>query len=371
MIRAANDSGKTTILHALQWALYGDTALPDKGQGFRLHPIDWNVSDGQRVPITAKIEFELTTSTYRRAIGGLRQTRQRYLLVRSVYEDVDSQVYRRDPEINLYSLSDTGASPISAPESWIKEKLPPDLQEVFFTDGDRVLSFIEADVARSTKRERVQRSIRSLLGLGVIQDAINHVRKSASEANKKAKQVGKGSELDEIASRLIAIVNDIEKLEINLEDAKQQFVALDEEVNDIERRIAMALQMGAGNKEKLQKDLDRTNHENVELDKQLAAAGKEHSALFRSRSIATDLLAPLLGTAFEKLEKLHDQGKIPNTTIPVLQDRLAAEVCICGETLEACDAGSKKRRTHIEKLHCEGPGGRRNPRDNYGSLLRG
>ena len=350
VIRAANESGKTTILHALQWALYGDTALPDKGQGFRLHPIDWNVSDGQRVPITAKIEFELTTSAYRRATGGLRETRQRYLLVRSVYEDVDSQVYRRDPEINLFSLSDTGASPIGAPQSWIKEKLPPDLREVFFTDSDRALSFIEAEVARSSKRERVQRAIRSLLGLGVIQDAINHVRKSATEANKKAKQVGKGSELDEIASRLIALVNDIEKLEINLEDAMEQFVALDEEVNDIERRIAMALKMGAGNKEKLQHDIDRTNHEKVELDKQLAAAGKEHSALFRSRSIAADLLAPLLGTAFEKLEELHDQGKIPNTTIPVLQDRLAAEVCICGETLEAWDAGSEKRRMHIEKL---------------------
>ena len=38
VIRAANESGKTTILHALQWALYGDTALPGEGQGFRLHP---------------------------------------------------------------------------------------------------------------------------------------------------------------------------------------------------------------------------------------------------------------------------------------------------------------------------------------------
>ena len=41
VIRAANESGKTTILHALQWALYGDASLPGKGEGFRLHPIDW------------------------------------------------------------------------------------------------------------------------------------------------------------------------------------------------------------------------------------------------------------------------------------------------------------------------------------------
>ena len=54
IIRAANDSGKTTILHALQWALYGDSALPGKGDGFRLHPIDWNLDEGKRVPITTE-----------------------------------------------------------------------------------------------------------------------------------------------------------------------------------------------------------------------------------------------------------------------------------------------------------------------------
>ena len=79
-------------------------------------------------------------------------------------------------------------------------------------------------------------------------------------------------------------------------------------------------------------------------------ANKELSALFRSQSIANDLLATILGCAFEKLEELYDQGKIPNTTIPVLQGRLAAELCICGEPLEAGDPGSDKRRAHIQKL---------------------
>lgn len=350
VIRAANESGKTTVLHALQWALYGDAALPGKGQGFRLHPIDWNASDSKRVPITAQVEFEMTTSTYRRASGGLRETRQRYLLVRSVSEDVDSQAQRSASTVKLFALSDTGASPIDAPESLINEELPPELREVFFTDGDRALSFIEAEVARSTKRERVQRAIRSLLGLSIIEDALKHVRKSAAEANKKAKQVGKGSELNQIASRLEIIVNDLEKLEIDLEDAKQQFGTFDEKVDEMDRKISMALQKGAGNKETLQKELDRAKHEIKQLDEQLAAANKEHSALFRSRSIAVDLLAPLLGCAFEKFDELHDQGKIPNTTIPVLQDRLSAEVCICGETLDACDAGGEKRRMHIQKL---------------------
>ena len=346
VIRAANESGKTTILHGLQWALYGDAALPGKGEGFRLHPIDWDAGDGKRVPTTATVEFELTT--HRRVRGELRETRRRFRLVRSALEDVDSQARRSASTVKLFALNDTGASPIAAPEALINDELPPDLRDVFFTDGDRALSFIEADVALSTKRERVQRAIRSLLGLGVIDDAIKHVRKSAAEANKKAKQIGTGSELNRSASRLETLENDRENLDAALDAAKQQFGAFDEKVDEIDRKIAAALQKG--DKEKLRKDLEHAKGQIRRLDNQLAAANKEHSALFRSRSIATDLLAPVLARAFEKLEELHDQGKIPNTTIPVLQDRLSAELCICGETLEPGDPAGEKRRAHIQKL---------------------
>lgn len=346
VIRAANESGKTTILHGLQWALYGDRALPGKGDGFRLHPIDWNVVEGKSVPITATVEFELTT--YRRTSGAMRETRRRYRLVRSTFEDVDSDSRRSDSAVKLFVLNETGASPIDAPEALINDELPPELREVFFTDGDRALSFIEADVAQSTKRERVQRAIRSLLGLGVIEDAIKHVRKSAAEVNKKAKRLGGNGELNAIATRLDTMESEREKLEAALQQAKEQFVAFDERVDEIDRKIAAALQKG--DKEKLRNALDLARTEIRQLDSQLVAANKEHSALFRSRSIATDLLAPVLMGAFQQLEELHDQGKIPNTTIPVLQDRLEAEVCICGESLKPGDLDGDKRRAHIQNL---------------------
>lgn len=346
VIRAANESGKTTILHGLQWALYGDAALPGKGESFRLHPIDWDASQGKRVPITATVEFELTT--HRRVAGEVRTTRRQFRLVRSVFEDVDSQARRSASTVKLFALHDTGASPIDTPEALINEELPPELREVFFTDGDRALSFIEADVALSTKRERVQRAIRSLLGLGVIEEALKHVRKAAGDVNRQAKQVGAGGALNKTASRLEAIDDDIAKLEGDLDDAKQQFAAFDERVDELDRKVAAALQKG--DKEKLQKDLEQTKRKIKQLDDQLNAANKEHSALFRGQYIATDLLAPVLDRAFGKLEELHDQGKIPNTTIPVLEDRLAAEICICGEPLKPGDPDGHRRRDHIQKL---------------------
>lgn len=346
VIRAANESGKTTVLHGLQWALYGDSALPDKGNGFRLHPIDWDVNDGRRVPITATVEFEVTS--HRQAGKELRETRRRYRLVRSAFEDVDSAARRSASTVKLFALNDTGATPVNAPESLINDELPPELRDVFFTDGDRALSFIEADVALSTKRGRVQRAIRSLLGLGVIDDAIRHVNKAAAEVNRKAKRIGADSELKEVASRLEIQERQRENLELDLEDAKQQFASFDEKVNVVDRKIESTLQKG--DREKLATDLERAQKEIGRLNKQLSVANKEHSELFRSQSIATDLLAPMFTVAFGKLEELHDQGKIPSTTIPVLHDRLDAEVCICGETLKPGQPEGDTRRAHIQKL---------------------
>ena len=346
VIRAANESGKTTILYGLQWALYGDVALPGKGVGFRLHPIDWEAREGKSVSITAEVEFELTKF---RPISGIRhKTSHRYRLIRSTIEGVDSNSRRPASTVKLFRLTDTGASPIRAPESLINDELPRELREVFFTDGDRALSFIEADVTLSTKRGRVQRAIHSLLGLEVISAAIKHVRKSEAEVNKKAKQLGGTSELNAIATRLEAIENNREALEAGLEDEKQGFKVSDEKCDEIDREISAVLVKG--DKEKLKKDLNRVREKIKQLDQQHETAKKDHSTLFRGRSIATDLVTPVLASAFEKLDELHDQGKIPNTTIPVLHDRLEAEVCICGETLKPGEFGAEKRRAHIQKL---------------------
>jgi len=347
VIRAANETCKTTILNALQWALYGDAALPGKGEGFRLHPIDWQADEGKRVPITATVEFEVTS--VRRGPTGVRETKRRYRIVRSAFEEVDETDWRRGPStVKLFALNETGADPIDAPEALINDELPPELRDVFFTDGDRALSFIEADVAVSTKRERVQRAIRALLGLGVIENAIKHVRKAGADVNKRAKESGAGGELTRIASRLETLDEEITKHEGELDDAKEQFANFDEKVREIDRKIDAALEKG--DKEEMRKKLDGTRKRIKQLDDQLTAANKEHSNLFRSRALAKDLLAPVMEKAFDKLEQLRDQGKIPSTTIPVLEERMTSPECICGESLKEGDPGADTRRGNIAKL---------------------
>lgn len=346
VIRAANESGKTTILHALQWALYGDDALPDKGKSFQLHPIDWNTDESESVLITATVEFELTH--YRKVGRDVRESKQKYRIIRSAREEVDGTTRRSASTVLLFKLNETGADSVRNPDPIIKDGLPPELREVFFTDGDRALDFIEANETLSTKRDRVQRAIQSLLGLGVIKSSIKHVRKSAAEVNKKVKKLGEDNELERVASKLQDIDKETARLEEKLRDARQQRTRFDEKIENIENKIAEVLKKG--DKEKLQKEMADSKGEIARLDNQLKAATKSHSELFRGQTIAINLLRPVLDSAFTMLNNLYDQKKIPNTTIPVLQERLKKEKCICGESLSPDEPDGQRRYAHIQSL---------------------
>ena len=346
VIRAENETGKTTVLTALQWALYGDDALPGRGQDYRLHPIDWDVSEGKRVAISVQVEFE--TTALRRSPRGLIETKRQYRIIRSAYETLNGAQWDRAPStVKLFHLTDTGSVPIDPPEAVINEELPPELRDVFFTDGDRALSFIEATSA-SIKRERVQRAIRSLLGLGVIEDALKHVKKAASEVNKAAKSIGADAKLTQIATRLEQIDTDWSDIEEKIGDANTQFSAFDEKLSDIQKKIDAALVKG--DREKLKRDIEQAEAQLKKIDNQRTAATKEHAELFKSMALARDLLAPVLEKGLAKLSELHNAGKIPNTTIPVLEDRLNSSVCICGESLSDSDMDGTRRREHIQHL---------------------
>jgi DNA sulfur modification protein DndD len=345
VVRAANESGKTTLLLGLQWALYGDDALPGDSSDFRLHPLDW--AGGRSVPVTVTVDFEVTR--HRPGPGGMREVRSRYRVIRTASEELEEANWvRRPTEVQLFALGASGAEPLDNPEAMVADELPPELREIFFTDGDRALSFIEADVALTTKRQRVESAIRALLGLEIIESAVRHVSKATTEINKRAKALGSGGDLEGVAARLEEVEEQISKTGAEQADAKQQFATLDVQLGEIEKQISAALIKG--DRETTAHELEGAKREVARLRQEAAEAEKQHSSLFRSQSLARDLLGPCLREAFSRLDELREKGKIPNTTLPVLQYHLSTGVCICGESLNIAEEGGRRRRSCIESL---------------------
>lgn len=346
VIRAENETGKTTILNGLQWALYGDDALPGNNQDYRLHPIDWDASEGVRIPISVEVEFEITK--LRKSPRGPIETNRRYRLIRSTFETLEGLGHSRDAStVMLYNLTDRGSNPMASPEVYIREELPLELREVFFTDGDRALSFIEASSEKET-RKRVEEAIRSLLGLGVIEGALKHIKKTAAEVNRAARDIGSDEELRQIVASLEEVEKNSDELEDKIEDSRLQFASYDHKLLDLRKEIEAALIKG--DREEFKREIAQVERQLKYIREQVADAGKEHSRLFRSQFFSCDVLAPILENSLGKLKILHDQGKIPSTTIPVLAERLESTICICGESLEQHSTGGQRRRDHIQSL---------------------
>ncbi len=192
VIRAANESGKTNLLNALQWGFFGDKALPDSRHNFRLSPIDLSTEEQQVIKILVEIDFEKESKT----------SKKNYRLSRTALETIKGTSFTRErDELKLYELHSRGSSEISNAEAHLRPDLPKELREVFFTDGDRALDFIEG--SKAEQREQVEGAIRSLLGLNVIEDAVKHTRKVLTELNLKVREGEEDSTtLSELSKRL-------------------------------------------------------------------------------------------------------------------------------------------------------------------------
>src|SRR6202012_3090232 len=94
---------------------------------------------------------------------------------------------RGEPTLRFYELVAAGAKPLDYADNRVRRELPPGLREVFFTDGDRALSFIDAD-STTVKRQRVENAIKALLGLSIVEDAAKHVKQAAADVNRRVKE---------------------------------------------------------------------------------------------------------------------------------------------------------------------------------------
>jgi len=347
VIRAENESGKTTIMTALQWALYGDQALPNKGREFRLHPIDWDTKTSNRV--TPQVDVEIEQTIRHRSNRGTVVSTQRYRIVRTAVEEIDGNSFKRSPStVEMYALTDEGSDPLSHPDSRIAQFLPNELREVFFTDGDRALSFIEADASTSLKRKRVESAIRALLGLDIIESAIKHVGQAATDINRRVGKLDGSGDITVIAEKLERLENENDGYDTTIVDAEKARGEWEENYLQADNKLTEILKKG--DRKELATRLERTRRDRKRLEDLKKGAAREHSLLLRSQSLAQELLAPKLKGAVEILDRLHDQREFPNQSLPVLEERLENQVCICGESLQSGDPDGDRRRSYIESL---------------------
>lgn len=330
VVRAANESGKTTLLTALQWALFGDEALPSGYTTFNM-----DLAAGVVAETVAEVIYEIEG----------KKSRQRYRLIRSLSDRVGAPV-RAKSVATLYEVTPRGNEEIPNVAAHLANHMPSELREVFFTDGDSAMSFIQGRTAEQQKK--VRRAIEQMMGLPLLEEAVEHVKKAERDVRAKADSAAGSQELHEARTALEALDSAMPELEAKLAAAHEEISNLTDLFAKADRELQDALKRG--NREEIAKELEAVEKQRAAAETRIKNADLAQANLIADKDFAREMMAAKLQAAGAILDDLRNKGQIPNATIPVLEDRLEHSDCICGESLAKSNPDGARRRANIEAL---------------------
>ena len=335
VIRAENGSGKTSILYALRWGMYGE-----KGISPQMRLSSTAKPPGQSVPVQVRLEFT-TSDPY----SGVEA---RYRLIRTCEEipQRGDKYERGNERRRLLRWTERGEEEIegNAIEGLISEMLPISLADVFFTNGDDVQRFISSGQQAEQERQKaVHKAIRQLLGLDYVEHAEKHLVSVARKM--KSELAATGSEALKIAQdNLNKVEDNITEQKANLSAQSHRIDAVDEQIRRDENELDSI--KGIGDLETLQERIHAIEEDIRHLESDENRIRRQMKEHFRSEDISRYFFEDRLQVGLTKLRDLADRNVIPGTSVEVLRDRLQLGICICGEELEE----GHSRHTHVMQL---------------------
>lgn len=326
VIRAEPGTGKTTIFRAFRWAIYGEAGLPNEGKAYDLGRMDHDPGlDGPTIEVAVAIEFERDNR-----IG----SPTRYRLERRTTERV-SPGGRHDRDKDVLTLMQHGPGgwlPADNVELKLDDWFAPELKDVFFTDGDETMRFIDRNVSTSTKRERVRGAIKNLLGLNVLEIAGGHLDQVARQLNSEVKAQGASADLQRASEEVDRLTKALEAVRNEEQTAEHNVQEHELKLAEIRQKLTAALIRG----DRRELSAAKASAEaTLKLARQQTdQARKEKGELLKTRDCSLPLISATLDRARGRLQALHDQGEIPQDYAPLLTERLHLGRCICGASLE-------------------------------------
>lgn len=289
LIGGMNGRGKTTILEAILIGLYGrrSFAFDESGLSFPAYLKRLvNTADGIN---TAKVELEFTLSE--------ENTIHTYLVIR------EWNLLTQIPYLKTTVLKNSVYDQLLS-ESWdlfIEEILPNAIAPFFFFDGEKI-----SDLANSNDDAYMKDSIKSLLGISVIETAINDIQRIIKKKKKSNKFESHSKELMEYEAK-------VSKADAKLKSAKEEAgqldvkrIQLENELNIAENKFAAMGGSLATNRKKL---LDKQIRLDENLDR-INAAILEMAAEDLPLLMTMPLLVKILDAATVEKERRNIQSAL-------------------------------------------------------------
>lgn len=307
LILGDNNGGKTTLLNALTWCLYGTTTRKFlQPEALINSHVLHAASSGTIVEAWVRVQFEHQNKVYivERKVQQMAGATRHDEPVLSVYEN--HQQVGRNPQAVIYDI------------------LPQELVNYFFFDGESEIN----EILNPTQagRANLARATQALLGIDPLHKAIEELSKAENYFRRKCKGQ---SELDNCQNELAKAEELREACQKRLHDCEESLNGFIRELQHLEQQFQRCEGLVEINKQlqKARLECDRYQRERTELERRIherIARQGYHCFLNKAAEAVRHLI-----------DRMRQRGNLPSDIKPsFVAELLRSKKCICGTSLE-------------------------------------
>jgi len=317
MIWGANGTGKTTLLNAFRWSLYGTFTEKFENQD-EIYNLDvWeSLPPGGRVTVAVELEFEHGGQVF----AVRRESRFKK-------ESGGGAVCEQDSEVSLKFRDESGRSHSSGgPNDQIEQILPKRLYGFFFFDGEQIEHVVQS-------YENIEDAIKTVLGLAVVERAIKHLPTAIRNFEDELKKHGTG-EQREAATEISDLDARIRDHQHDLAESHRNSAQWEGELAELDKKLR-----GSEQSRELQRRRDELAAEEIKRGNEIEQIVERIDRLIRENGFLA-AGAGLFTSIRNLFEQKRERRELPAPVkIDFIEDLLQDQTCICGASLAEGTSG--------------------------------
>lgn len=314
VLRGENGTGKTTLLNAFYWVMYGDVIKPLTIANMLNHRTKEELEDNSCAYSSVTLEFEDRNKYY-------TVVRKQRFIKQNGYVKPDNIL----PPYISYIDQRTGNEVEVSEKDFFESIIPKELRGFFFFDGERINKLAQID-----GKKEIRQAILDILGLTTIDNTSKDLYSIRREYTKDLARLNSvnGEDLED---ELGSIELEISILEEAIEMHETNIKEYREELDKVEKYLQECNSSVINEKVSRRRSLENSLHR--------AKTDLEEAKILMSNHIAKNLKLDIISRYFNDienyLENKREKGELPSDIkIQFIDDLIERKKCICGCSLE-------------------------------------
>lgn len=316
IINGRNDAGKTSLLNAFTWCLYGKEFYRNKANKSKEEHI-CNKRSLNNIDINQSIKVKVTIN-----MEDENGKKVKFIRCQEAKKTGKNNCFLGKSEFKIIVQDNDEEQILSAPENYMHKHLPEDLREYYLFEGEKLINFFKND-----NNSSLRKAVKNLTQLNLLDNIIHHVqnyeKKLTNEYNKIDPNLGK------LNNQRLNLKDSLERDRSKFEENNNQIEIHENKIDELRKDI----QQYGDNPKGIIDDQKKLDDEIKNLESRLNQLEKNRlSYLIQNFSIIMGYndVKNFLNIS----EELKENKFIPSPyKKDFLEELLKSDICICGTKL--------------------------------------